>query len=186
LKDKGITQLSASLQACLEYEEQAMRTGLPLNDPSKNHDMSAFLQLMQDINNRMISFEQRVPPLLYFNNSPLLQSPIQQSVNQTHTLMTRPFCNFCEEHHDPKTCEVLKTTKEHVFGKRLDLTINALYWMDDKYVLAVTTRSQSQRNPEYNQNLNFKNQSVTNNDIIYLIMRNPGKFFITMKVCKHF
>lgn len=117
LEDKNITKLFVALQACLEYEEHAMRTRLPLNDQSKNPDMSTFLQLMQDIKNQMISFKQRIHSFSSSNNSSLLQYPIQQLVNQTHTLMTRPFCNFCEEHHDPKRCEVLKTTKERLFGK---------------------------------------------------------------------
>jgi len=34
--------------------------------------------------------------------------------------------------------------------------------MDDEDVLVITTTSQSQRNSEYNQNTNFKNQSLTN------------------------
>lgn len=34
--------------------------------------------------------------------------------------------------------------------------------MEDRYILVVTTRSQSQKNPEYNQNINFKNHFVTN------------------------
>lgn len=118
LEDKGITKLSVALQECLEYEEQAIRIGFPLNDPSKNPDMSVFLQLMQNMNNRLILFEQRIHSLSSSNKSSLLQSPVQQSVNQTHTSMTRLLCNFCEEYHDPKTCEVLKTTKERVFGKR--------------------------------------------------------------------
>jgi len=43
LEEKGVTELFSTLQACLEYEEQALRTGLPLVDSNKNLDMSAFL-----------------------------------------------------------------------------------------------------------------------------------------------
>lgn len=57
LEDKNITELSAALQSCLEFEEQALRTILPLNDPTKNPYMTAMLQLMQDMRNQMISFE---------------------------------------------------------------------------------------------------------------------------------
>jgi len=61
----------------------------------------------------------------------------------------------------------LKTTKERVFGKRPNLTINALDWMNDEDVLAVTTRGQfnrNQRGGDYNCNLNTnsQNQSISN------------------------
>lgn len=76
-------------------------------------------------------------------------------------MLTRPFCNFCEEHHDPKTCEVLKHSKERVFGKRPDSSVNALDWVDDDDVFAVTTRSQSQKNSDYNRNY-IKNPPLNN------------------------
>jgi len=161
LEDKNITELSVALQSCLKFEEQALRTGLPLNDPTKNPYMTVVLQLMQDMRNRMISFEQRIPYLSVVNTSSLLPPPNQQSVNHTRTLLTRPFCNFCEEHHDPKTCKVLKSTRERVFGKRPDLSINALDWMIDEDVLAVTTRSHNQRNSDFNRNVS-RNPPVIN------------------------
>jgi len=138
-----------------------LKTGLPVNDPTKNPDMTVLLQLMQDMSNRMISFEQRIPSLSSINTSSLFPPPNQQSVDQTHTLLTRPFCNFCEEHHDPKTCEVLKSTREHVFGKRPNLSINALDYMDGEDVLAVTTRSHNKRNSNFNRNVS-RNPPVIN------------------------
>jgi len=96
---------------------------------------------MQDMSNRMISFEKRIPSLSTVNTSYLLPLSNQKSTN--HILLTLPFCNLCEEQHDPKTCEVLKSTREHVFGKRPDSSVNALDWMEDEDVLAVITRSQN-------------------------------------------
>jgi len=69
LEDKNITELSVALQSCLEFEEQALRKGLLLNDPSKNIDMTVVLQLMQDMSNQMISFEKRIPSLSTVNTS---------------------------------------------------------------------------------------------------------------------
>lgn len=43
LEQKGVTELSTTLQACLEYEEQASRTRLPLIDSNKNINLSAFI-----------------------------------------------------------------------------------------------------------------------------------------------
>ena len=153
LEDKNIAKLSVALQTCLEFEEQALRTGVPLTDTSKTADMTVVLQLMQDMNNRMISFEQRIPSMLNVNTATLLPPLNQQTMN--HTLLTRPFCNFCEEYHDPKSCDVMKLSRERIFGKRLDRSINALDWVDDDDdIFAVTTRSQSQsqKNSDYNRN----------------------------------
>lgn len=44
--------------------------------------------------------------------------------------------------------------------------------MDDEDVMVIATRSQSQRNPEYNQNINFKNQSITNSSMSFANFRN--------------
>jgi hypothetical protein len=59
LEEKAIDNLGSALQTCLEYEEQLERTGLPKGDYVKQTDMSAVLQLMQDMNNRMISYERK-------------------------------------------------------------------------------------------------------------------------------
>jgi hypothetical protein len=51
LEEKTIDNLGFSLHTCLEYEEQLERTGLPKGDSVKQTDMSALLQLVQDMNN---------------------------------------------------------------------------------------------------------------------------------------
>jgi hypothetical protein len=57
LEEKAIDNIRSSLQTCLEYEEQLDKTSTPKEDYAKQTDMSTILQLMQAINNRMISFE---------------------------------------------------------------------------------------------------------------------------------
>jgi hypothetical protein len=57
LEEKAIDNIGFSLHTCLEYEEQIERTGLPKRDLVKQIDMFALLQLVQDMNNRMISYE---------------------------------------------------------------------------------------------------------------------------------
>jgi hypothetical protein len=52
LEEKAIDNLRSALQTCLEYEEKLERTGLPKGDYVKQTDMSAVLQLMQDMNNQ--------------------------------------------------------------------------------------------------------------------------------------
>lgn len=55
----------------------------------------------------------------------------------------------------------MKSTRERVFGKRPDLSINALDWMEDEDVLAITTRSQNQINSDFNRNVS-RNQPINN------------------------
>ena len=59
LEEKAIDNLGSALQACLEYEEQLERMGFPKGDLVKQTNMSAILQLMQDMNNKMIAYERR-------------------------------------------------------------------------------------------------------------------------------
>jgi hypothetical protein len=60
LEEKNENNLGSALQNFLEYEEQALMTGLPLEDSSKQVDLTTVLQLVQDMNNIMIYFEKRV------------------------------------------------------------------------------------------------------------------------------
>jgi hypothetical protein len=59
LEEKVIGNLGSALQTFLEYKEQLEKTGLPKGDLVKQTDMSTILQLMQDMNNRMIAYEQK-------------------------------------------------------------------------------------------------------------------------------
>jgi hypothetical protein len=51
LEEKSIDNLGSALHTCLEYEEQLERAGLPKGDSIKQTNMSALLQLLQDMNN---------------------------------------------------------------------------------------------------------------------------------------
>jgi hypothetical protein len=57
LEEKDIDNLGSALHTCSEYEEQLERTGLPQGESVRRIDMSALLQLVQYMNNRMIAFE---------------------------------------------------------------------------------------------------------------------------------
>jgi hypothetical protein len=57
LEEKAIDNLGFVLHNCLEYEEQLERTSLPRGELVKQTDMSALLQLVQNMNNRMIAYE---------------------------------------------------------------------------------------------------------------------------------
>jgi hypothetical protein len=59
LEEKAIDNLGSALQTFLEYEEQLERMGLPKGDLVKKTNMSSLLQLVQDMNNRMISYERK-------------------------------------------------------------------------------------------------------------------------------
>jgi hypothetical protein len=65
LEENTIYNLGSTLHTCLEYEEQLERTGLPQVESVKQTDMSSLLQLVQDMNNRMIAYERKgnVSPL---------------------------------------------------------------------------------------------------------------------------
>ena len=57
IKEKAIENLGSALHTCLEYEEKIEITILPKRDSVKQIYMSALLQIVQDMNNRMIAYE---------------------------------------------------------------------------------------------------------------------------------
>jgi hypothetical protein len=59
IEEKAIENICSALQISLEYEEKLERTGLPKVHLVKKTYMSAILQLIQYMNNRMISYEQK-------------------------------------------------------------------------------------------------------------------------------
>ena len=89
--------------------------------------MSTLLQLVQDMNNRMIAYERKenVSPLTTgasSSSAPPFRNPIENNF-QPKVIMPRSWCNFCEEHHDETTCEVRKSAIDKIFGKSVrDLT----------------------------------------------------------------
>jgi hypothetical protein len=57
IEEKYIDNLGSSLHTYPEYEEQLERTGLPKGDSIKQAYMVAILQLVHDMNNRMIAYK---------------------------------------------------------------------------------------------------------------------------------
>lgn len=81
LEDKFINDIATSLQTYLEYEDQIKRIGLHVCYTNKSQEITSILQLMQDINNHMISFERRV-------SMPMVISPYTSIVQPLPTLPT--------------------------------------------------------------------------------------------------
>ena len=63
LEKKSIDNLGYALHTCLEYKEQLEITVLPQGESVKQKFMFSLLQLVQDMNNHMISNEQKGSPL---------------------------------------------------------------------------------------------------------------------------
>jgi hypothetical protein len=108
LEEKSIDNIGSTLHTYLEYEEQLERTGLPKGDSFKKTYMSSLLQLVQDMNNQMIAYERKgnVPSLapgasssssIHFRNT-------NESNFHPKAIMSRSWCNFCEENHEESTC----------------------------------------------------------------------------------
>jgi hypothetical protein len=52
-------------------------------------------------------------------------------------------CNFCEEHHEESTCEVKKSARDKIFGKRPKTTIVVLDFAEPEDVMIINTRNKS-------------------------------------------
>jgi hypothetical protein len=147
LEEKSIDNLGSSLHTCLEYEEQLERTCLPKGDSVKQNDMSALLQIVQDMINRMIAYERKgnfssLTPGASSSSSPPFKNPNENKF-QPKAIMPRSWCNFCEEHHKESTCEVKKSTKDKIFGKRPETTIVVLDFVEPEDVMIVNTRNKA-------------------------------------------
>jgi hypothetical protein len=147
LEEKSIDKLGSSLHTCLEYEEQLERTSLPKGDSVKQTDMSTLLQLVQDMNNRMIAYEQKgnVPPFTpgaSYSSSPPFNNPNENKF-QPKDIIPRSWCNVCEENHEESTCEVKKSARDKIFGKRPETTIVVLYFTEPEDVMIINTRNKS-------------------------------------------
>jgi hypothetical protein len=59
LEEKSIDNIGSTLHTCLEYEDQFKKIDLPKGDSIKKTNMSSLLQLVQDMNNRMIAYERK-------------------------------------------------------------------------------------------------------------------------------
>jgi hypothetical protein len=146
LEEKNANSLGSTLQTCLEFEEQLTRTGLPVEDYIKQTDMSIVLQLVQDMSNRMISFERKGVASTSAETSTQATLRNQPQSFQPKEILSRAWCNFCEENHDENTCEVRRNAREWIFGKISDTTIVALDWAPEEDVMMVDTQNKSYQN----------------------------------------
>jgi hypothetical protein len=52
-------------------------------------------------------------------------------------------CNFCEEHHEETTCEVRKSARDKIFGKRPETIIVVLDFSKPEDVMIINTRKKA-------------------------------------------
>jgi hypothetical protein len=147
LEEKSIDNLGSTLHTCSEYEEQLERTGLPQGESVRQTDMSTLLQLVQDMNNHMIAFERKgtVSPLTpgaSSSSAPPFRNPVENNF-QPKAILPRSWCNFCEEHHEETTCEVKKSARDKIFGKRPEATIVVLDFAEPEDVMVINTRNKA-------------------------------------------
>jgi hypothetical protein len=57
--------------------------------------------------------------------------------------MPRSWCKFCEEHHEETTCEVKKSARDKIFGKRPETTITFLDFAEAIDVTIINTSNKS-------------------------------------------
>jgi hypothetical protein len=147
LEEKAIENLGFTLHTCLEYEVQLKRMGLPKGDSVKKTNMSALLQLVQDMNNRMITYERNgnasssTPGVSSSSLVPFRNT--NENTFQPKAIMSRSWCNFYEENHEESTCEVKKNARDKIVGKMPDTTIVVLDWVELEDVMVINTRNKS-------------------------------------------
>jgi hypothetical protein len=82
------------------------------------------------MNNRMISYERKgnVSSLTPRESSSSAMPFRNTNKNnfQPKVIMSRSWCNFCEENHEESTCEVKKSVGDKIFGKKPKTTIVVL------------------------------------------------------------
>lgn len=137
--------LGSALQTCIEFEEQNLQTGLPFDQPISKTNMTAMLQMMQEIHNIMISFEHRLMIDPKTNQTPPLRIMARSETPQSSDSYVRHWCNFCDEAHDPTTCDTFLVAKKRAKGKKTMPTIAAIEIEEISYeVYDTLTRSQIQ------------------------------------------
>jgi hypothetical protein len=97
-------------------------------------DMYTLLQLVQDMNNRMIAYEKKgnissLTPGASSSSSPPLKN-LNENKFQPKAIGPCIWCNFFEEHDDESTCEVKRSAEDKMFGERPGTTIVVLYFAD--------------------------------------------------------
>jgi hypothetical protein len=147
LEEKAIDNLGSTLHTFSEYEEQLEITGIPQGESVRQTDMFALLQLVQDMDNRIISFEQKgtaypLTPGASSSSVPPFRNSAENNF-QPKAILPRSWCNFCEEHHKETTCEVKKSARDKIFGKKLEATIVVLDFTEPEGVMVINTRNKA-------------------------------------------
>jgi hypothetical protein len=97
--------------------------------------------------NRMITFERKgiVSPLTpgaSSSSAPHFRNPVENNF-QPKAILPRSWCNFFEEHHEETTCEVKKSARDKIFGKRPEATIIVLDFVEPENVIIINTRNKA-------------------------------------------
>jgi hypothetical protein len=57
--------------------------------------------------------------------------------------LPQSWCNFCEEHHEEDTCEIRKSARDKIFGKRPETTIDVIDFEELEDVMIINNRNKS-------------------------------------------
>jgi hypothetical protein len=95
----------------------------------------------------MIVYERKVnvpslTPRASSSSSPPFRNPNENKFHPK-AIMPRSWCNICEEHHEESTCEVKKSAKDKILGKRPETTIVFLDFAKLEDVMIIDTRNKS-------------------------------------------
>jgi hypothetical protein len=109
--------------------------------------MSTLLQLVQDMNNRMIEFERKgtispLTPRASSSSAPPFRNWVENNF-QPKAILPQSWCKCFEEHHEQITCEVKKSARDKFFGKRPETTIIVLDFTEPKDVMVINTRNKA-------------------------------------------
>jgi len=103
------------------------------------------LQMMQEMHNRMISFEHRLIVYPKLTTAPPFCIMARSETPQSSESFMCHWCNFCDEPHDPTTCETFLFAKERAKGKKNMPTVVAIETEEISYEFyTIVTRSQTQ------------------------------------------
>jgi hypothetical protein len=147
LEENAIDNLGSALHTFSEYEEHLERTGLPQGESVRQINMSTLLQLVQYMNNSMISFEKKgtispLTPGASSSSATPFRNPVENNF-QPKSILPRSWCKFFEEHHKETTCEVKKSSRDKIFGKRPEAMIVVLEFMEPEDVMVINTRNKA-------------------------------------------
>ena len=113
----------------------------------RHTNRSTLLQLVQDMNNHMIAYDRKgivslLTPGASSSYAPPFRNPIENNF-QPKAILPRSWCNFCEERHEESTCELRKSERDKIFGKRPETTIVVLDFAEPVDVMIINTRNKA-------------------------------------------